>query len=89
MSSSTLTVRVQPRAGRNEVAGERGGAVLVRVTAPPADGKANDAVRKLIAKRLRIAPGRVELIRGARSRDKVLRIEGMEAAEVRQGLGLG
>lgn len=84
-----MTVRVQPRAGRNEVAGERGGAVLVRVTAPPADGKANDAVRKLIAKRLRIAPGRVELIRGARSRDKVLRIEGMEAAEVRQGLGLG
>ena len=49
----------------------RGGVLQVRVTAAPADGKANDAVRRLIAKRLRVGVTRVEIVRGASSRDKV------------------
>jgi uncharacterized protein len=79
---------VQPRARRDEVVGERAGALLVRVSAPPADGRANDAVRKLIAKRAGVAPVRVTVARGASSRDKLLEVEGMESAELRAALGL-
>jgi hypothetical protein len=51
-----IQVRVQPRARENEISGERDGALVVRVTAPPAEGKANDAARKLLAKRLGVLP---------------------------------
>ena len=81
-------MRVQPRARREEIAGERDGALVVRVTAPPVDGRANDAVRKLLAKRLGIAPGRVSLVRGATARDKLVEIDGMEADAVRRALSI-
>jgi uncharacterized protein (TIGR00251 family) len=81
-----IAVRVQPRAKRDEVAGERGGALLVRVTAPPVEGKANDAVRRLLAKRLGIAPARVTVVRGASARDKVVEIDGMETDAARRAL---
>jgi uncharacterized protein len=84
---ATLPVRVQPRARRDEIAGERAGALLVRVTAPPVEGKANEAVRRLIAKRLGVAPGNVAVLRGASSRDKLLDIRGVEPDEVRRLLG--
>jgi uncharacterized protein (TIGR00251 family) len=78
VSAITLRVRVTPRAGRNEIAGERQGVLLLRVTAPPEGGKANVAVCRLIAKALGVAPSRVTVARGAGSRDKVLRIEGLD-----------
>jgi uncharacterized protein len=81
-----LAVRVQARARRDEIAGERGGSLLVRVTAPPVQGKANAAVCKLLAKRLGLAPGKVAVVRGASSRDKVVEIHGIEAAELRRRL---
>jgi uncharacterized protein (TIGR00251 family) len=83
-----LAVRVQARARRDEIAGERGGSLLVRVTAPPVEGKANAAVCKLLAKRLRLAPGKVAVLRGASSRDKLIEIDGIEAAELRRLLGV-
>jgi uncharacterized protein len=83
-----IAVRVQPRSSKNEIAGERDGALLVRVTAPPVEGRANDAVRKLLAKRLGIAPGRVTVVRGATGRDKLVEIDGMEADAVRRALSL-
>jgi uncharacterized protein len=83
-----ITVRVQPRARREEIAGERDGVLVVRVTAPPVEGKANDAVRKLLAKRLGIAPGRVSVVRGAAGRDKLVEIDGMEAEAVRRVLSI-
>ncbi|HEY1273477.1 MAG TPA: DUF167 domain-containing protein [Thermoleophilaceae bacterium] len=81
-----VAVRAQPRARRDEIAGERDGAVLVRVTAPPVEGKANDAVRKLIAKRLGVAPTLVSVVRGGSSRDKVIEVAGMDDAELRRAL---
>ena len=84
---ATLAVRVQPRARRDEIAGERAGALLVRVTAPPVEGKANEAVRRLIAQRLGVAPGNVAVVRGATSRDKLLDISGVEPDELRRLLG--
>lgn len=81
-----IAVRVQPRARRDEVVGEREGAVIVRVTAPPVDGRANDAVRKLLAKRLGVAPSRVSVVRGEGARDKLVEVEGMEADAIRASL---
>ncbi len=81
-------MRVQPRAKRDEIAGQRAGALLVRVTAPPVEGRANEAVRKLIARRLRIAPTRVAIARGAGSREKLVRVDGLGSDALRRALGL-
>jgi uncharacterized protein len=83
-----LRVRLQPRARRDEVAGERAGAVLIRVTAPPVDGKANDALCRLVAKAAGVAPSKVTVVRGHTARDKVLEVEGVEPHELRAALGL-
>jgi uncharacterized protein (TIGR00251 family) len=84
-----LRIRLQPRARRSEIVGEREGVVLVRVTAPPVEGKANDALCRLIARRARVARGRVAVASGARSRNKLVRVEGISPQELRQSLGLG
>jgi uncharacterized protein len=86
--STLLAVRVKPRSSRARIAGERAGRLLVEVTAPPVDGRANEAVRRVIAAALGIAPNRVSIDRGAASRDKLLRIEAVEAADVADRLGL-
>jgi uncharacterized protein len=81
-----LAIRVQPRAKRTEVAGEREGAIVIRTIAPPVDGKANAAVCKLIAKRVGVPAGAVRVVRGETARDKVVRVDGATAAEVRAAL---
>jgi uncharacterized protein len=81
-----LTVRLQPRARRTEIVGERGGVVVVRVTAPPVDGKANAALCALIARMVRIPSSRVDVVRGQTSRDKVVRVEGVTPEAVRDAL---
>ena len=86
--AAEVEVRLQPRARRDEVAGEREGRILVRVTAPPVDGRANEALRRLIAKRAGVARGRVTVVRGERSRDKVVRVEGIGEVELRARLGI-
>jgi uncharacterized protein len=83
-----LIVRLQPRARRDEVVGERGGAVVIRVTAPPVDGKANDALCRLIAKAAGIPPSKVAIVRGHSSRDKVVRVDGIDAAALHRALGV-
>jgi uncharacterized protein (TIGR00251 family) len=81
-----IVVRLQPRARANEIVGEREGALLVRVTAAPVSGRANEALCRLIAKRLHVPSRRVAVIRGAGARQKVLRVEGLTLAEVRAAL---
>jgi hypothetical protein len=83
-----LSVRLQPRAGRNEIVGEREGMVLVRVAAPPVDGRANDALCKLLAKAARVPRGNVTVVRGLSARDKTVRVEGVETVALRAALGL-
>jgi uncharacterized protein (TIGR00251 family) len=83
-----IAIRVQPRAARDEIAGAREGALLVRVTAPPVDGRANEAACKLIAKRLGVAPSRVSVVRGAAARDKLVEVEGLQAEALRRALGM-
>lgn len=84
-----LAVRLQPRASANEIVGERNGVILARVTAAPVGGRANEALRRLIAKRLRVGIGSVEIVRGASARGKVVRVAGVDAARAREALGLG
>jgi uncharacterized protein len=83
-----LIVRLQPRGRRDEVVGERGGAVVIRVTAPPVDGRANDALCRLIAKAAGVAPSRVAIVRGHIARDKVVRVEGIDESALRRALGV-
>jgi uncharacterized protein len=83
-----VPIRVKPRAPAAKIAGERGGRLLVQVTAPPLDGKANDAVCRLLAKSLKIATGRIRVVSGERARDKLIRIDGMSAPDVARALSL-
>ena len=62
--------------------------VRVTVAAAPVDGRANAALCKLIAKQAGVARGRVTVIRGERSREKVVRVEGVDPGELRRALGL-
>ncbi len=84
-----LRVRLQPRARADEVVGERSGAVVIRVSAPPVDGKANLALCSFIARTAGVPRGQVTILHGAGSRDKLVRVEGMSEARLRQALGLG
>ena len=81
-----LRVRVTARASRDELAGLKDGVLHVRVSAPPVDGKANQAVTRLIAKALGVGRTSVTVIKGERSRDKVVRIDGVEPGEARRAL---
>jgi uncharacterized protein (TIGR00251 family) len=86
MDDCQIAVRLQPRARANEIVGERAGVLVVRVTAPPAEGRANDALCRLIAKRARIGVRRVSVVRGAGSREKVVRVQGIDERELRRAL---
>ena len=85
---ANLQVRVQPRAPRNEVVGYRGDQLRLRVTAPPEGGRANEAVIVLLSQALGIAKRRVSILRGHASRDKLVRVDGMEDGEVQRRLKL-
>lgn len=71
----TIAVRVTPRGGRDALSVAEDGSIHVRVTAVPEDGKANTAVRKLLAKALGVAPSRLTLTGGATSRNKLFRLD--------------
>ena len=81
----TFEVRVAPRASRNRVIGVHEGALKVALTAPPVDGAANDALRKLLAKALGVAKSEVEILQGDRARIKLLRVQGISASDVHFG----
>jgi len=70
-----LHLYVQPRASRDEFCEAHGDSLKVRITAPPADGKANQHLRKYLAKQFRVPASRVRLLRGAGSRNKQFAIE--------------
>ena len=82
-----IEVRLRPGAGRDELGGYRNGVLQAKVAAPPVDGRANKALRKLVSKRLGLQPSRVTVVRGERSRDKLLEVDGIEPGRLRQLLG--
>lgn len=82
MAAVRFAVRVTPRAGRDTVDGVADGVLRVRVAAPPADGAANDAVRRLVARALDVRVSAVTIVAGARGRDKRIAVDGIAAAAV-------
>lgn len=81
-----LAIRVTTRAGKNAIIGEREGRLLLSVRAAPTDGEANARVIKVLAKTLGVPKSSVELVRGARGREKSVRVCGLNADEVRARL---
>jgi len=81
-----ISIRLQPRSRRDEVVGERAGAIVIRVTAPPVDGKANAALCSFVARVAGVAPSRVSVIRGQTSRDKLVRVDGVDEELVKNAL---
>lgn len=69
-----LSLRIQPRASRDEITGPHGNALKVRITAPPVDGKANTHLIKYLAKAFGVSRTQVEMISGRTARDKQIRI---------------
>jgi hypothetical protein len=86
-SGTTLRVRVQPRAAKDEVAGVREGALVVRLKAPPVDGAANVALARFLGRALGLPPSAVRIVRGASGRDKLIALDGIDAATARAALG--
>jgi uncharacterized protein (TIGR00251 family) len=76
----TLRLRVQPRAAKDQLGGVRDGALVVRVTAPPVDGSANEAVVRLLARRLSRPTSSITILRGSTGRDKTVHLAGLDAA---------
>jgi uncharacterized protein len=81
-----LRVRVQPRAARESLAGVRDGALLVRLNAPPVDGRANAALARLLGRLLGVPPSSVTLLVGEKSRDKRVRVAGVSLDRARTRL---
>ena len=82
----TLRVRVQPRASKDAISGEREGELVVRLTAPPVEGAANQALARFLGKTLGVAPSAVRVVRGATGRHKVVSVAGLDAATARERL---
>jgi uncharacterized protein (TIGR00251 family) len=81
-----LFLKVQPRARGNEIGPATGDVLKIRVTAPPVDSAANEAVIKLLAKQLDCAKGSIRLVGGRTSRGKVVAVRGMTVAEILERL---
>jgi uncharacterized protein (TIGR00251 family) len=82
----TLAVRVRPGARKNDVAGIHAGAVKISLTAPPVDGRANEALIEFVAELVGLPRARIAILTGTSSRMKLLCITGKSAAEVQAAL---
>ena len=84
--SVSLRVWVQPRASRDALGGERDGALVVRLTAPPVDGAANKALIRFLGRALGVAPSAVSIASGTGGRSKRVVVSGIDAATARRRL---
>jgi uncharacterized protein (TIGR00251 family) len=85
-AGTTFAVKVHPRAKKNALTGEVGDALKLALTAPPVDGKANDACIDFFAKLLKVPRSSVTIAAGQTSRNKVIRVAGLSAEVVRSRL---
>jgi uncharacterized protein len=83
-----LSIKLQPRASANEIGKPLGAELRVKVTAPPVDAAANEALLKLLAKRLECPRNHVELVRGHTSRHKTVKLYSLAATTVLERLGV-
>ncbi|MEK7706408.1 MAG: DUF167 domain-containing protein [Verrucomicrobiota bacterium] len=78
----SLAIKLQPRASANEIGKPLGNELRIKVTAPPVDAAANEALLRLLAETFDCPRGRVELVRGHASRHKIVKLHGVSAAHV-------
>jgi uncharacterized protein len=86
LPSAVLDIRVIPRAPRTRVDGMRGGAILVRLAAPPVDGAANDALVAFLSDALSLPRRNIRIVSGEKSRDKRVEIDGLDEPAARTRL---
>ena len=82
-----LSVKLQPRASANEIGDALGNELRVKVTAPPVDAAANEALIKLLAQQLHCPRNRVDIVRGHTSRHKTVKLQGLAVEDVLNRLG--
>lgn len=85
-AGATFSVKVHPRARKNAITGEIGDALKLALTAPPVEGRANAAVVEFLADLLKVARSSVSIAAGQSSRSKVVRVQGLSAAQVEERL---
>ena len=83
----SFAIRVQPRARRNAIVGELGDALKIALTAPPVDGRANEACIEFFADLLDVPRASVTISSGQSSRNKIVRVIGLSVDELRRRLG--
>jgi uncharacterized protein (TIGR00251 family) len=86
--SIALSVRIQPRASKNEITRMENGGLKIRLTAPPVDGAANEALIRFLADTLSVPKSQIEISSGHTSRDKIVRIRGVDRADTERLLNL-
>jgi len=84
----TFAVKVQPRAKRNAILGKMGEVLKLALTGPPVDGRANDACVEFFANLLKVPRSSVTIASGEHSRNKVIRVAGMTADEMRRRMAM-
>ncbi len=87
-ASAVIEVRVAPRASRNGIAGYGDGGLKVRLTAPPVEGRANEALAAFIAEAAGVPKRSVEIVAGATGRSKIVRVRGITRDELLRRLGV-
>ena len=87
-SAATFVVKVHPRAKKNAITGELGDALKLSLTAPPIEGRANEACVEFLANLLKLPLSSVTIASGHNGRRKVIRVVGLSAEEVRKRIGL-
>jgi uncharacterized protein (TIGR00251 family) len=86
VTSVRIPLRVQSSARQNELLGFREGVLIVRVTAPAIEGRANESLCRLLAKQCRVPTSAVTIVRGHRSRDKLIQIDGLDRPTLLEAL---
>jgi hypothetical protein len=81
-----LLIKLQPRASKNEICQPLGGELKIKVSAPPVDAAANETLVEFLAEKFNCARSRIELVRGHKSRHKVVKLHGFVAEEIIQKL---
>ena len=84
---ATFAIRVHPRARKNAIVGELGDALKLALTAPPVEGRANQACIEFLAEFLKVPRSSITIAAGEASRNKVIRVAGISADELRKRLG--
>jgi len=81
MKDTLLKIYLQPKSSNNEIVGPYRDGIKIKVTAPPNEGKANEALVKFLAKEFKIPPSSIEILKGHHGREKIIRVGGKVEAK--------